>query len=126
MSTRGRWQRCAACRQLPHRPENCLGRDAGCCCQWCPDRWRDIIADARELRAPSPTEAELLRIAEWKLARQVKARAYRRYQPRCQGPGCGNQVGALRYGRMRKFCSPACRQRAWRTRRKSAGNGGGR
>jgi hypothetical protein len=119
MRSRGRWQQCEPCRtRTPHDPAACLGRDAGCTCRWCPGRWASIIADAAALCAPTPTEAELLRIAEVKYGREIRARAYRRWQPVCAGPGCGRQVGALKFGRMRRYCSPACRQRSYRARRR--------
>jgi hypothetical protein len=45
-TSRGKWLRCPACAELPHWPERCLGRDAGCCCRFCPGRWEAILADA--------------------------------------------------------------------------------
>jgi hypothetical protein len=92
---RGRWLRCPPCTELPHRPERCLGRDAGCCCRWCPGRWREIIADARRYRA-DPMVAELLRVIEWREVRRGKARDYRRWQPCCSRPGCGNRWATRR------------------------------
>jgi hypothetical protein len=112
-------QQCEPCRELPHDPARCLGLEqAGCTCRWCPGRWRQIITDAQALRAPTPTEDRLLRIAEVKYSREIKARAYRRWQPICAAAGCGRQVGALRFGRMRKFCSRACRERSYRQARR--------
>lgn len=123
MDSRGRWLRCEHCTRLPHRPELCLGRDAGCCCTWCPGRAAAILADARRYRA-DPMVRELLILAAARVRRQQLADSYP--QParnvRCAGfewdaerrkwVRCQEFAESGRFGRTLRYHSKPCQRRA--------------
>lgn len=70
-ASRGRWERCPGCTQVPHDPALCAGRMAGCCCRFC-GHWREIIVDAGA-RPSDPLIRELLVIIRSKTRREQLA-----------------------------------------------------
>jgi hypothetical protein len=120
---RGKWLRCPPCASLPHRPADCLGRDAGCCCTWCPGRAASILADARH-RRHDPLTRELVLLASARVRRQQLADSWP--QParkvRCAGKVFDAEAGKYlrcpayaesgRFGRPRAYCTSTCQRRA--------------
>ncbi len=98
----------------------CSGRrDAAgmpaCSCIQC---WGAAIRADLELCSSPPVLVEARRYIKFQRARSHKAATWPQ-KPRkqtCQGPHCGNQAVSRRFGPQRKYCSTACRQRAYRAR----------
>jgi hypothetical protein len=70
------------------------------------DLVRRAVAPALDLPCPDPGAVRLAAIAD-----QIAPQA-----GRCAAPGCGRELQAAPTGRRRRYCGPACRQRARRRR----------
>jgi hypothetical protein len=110
--------RCPGCSRAQRH--ECIGRrDAAgmplCSCIQC--HGKAIRADAELYSDPVTVE---LRRYVWQVRNRERLRTTWPQKPRtwrCEAPGCGNTAVSRRFGPRRRYCSSACRKRAWRHRR---------